>query len=127
MADPASSVAARAAFATEHLWGTAYDHSERWPGGRNPNAHQGGAGLPAYTEDDRGIDGEDLVLWHTFGLTHIPRPEDWPVMPVDYAGFRLKPYGFLDVNPAMDVPESGQAHADTKGGCGMGEDCACGH
>ena len=135
MADPASTVAARAAFATKHVWGTAYDHEERWPGGRYPNAHAGGAGLPAYTADDRSIDGEDLVLWHTFGLTHIPRPEDWPIMPVDYAGFWLKPYGFLDVNPAMDVPEAGQAHAVAEGGspavvdggCGQGAACTCGH
>lgn len=126
MADSASSVAARAAFATKHLWGTAYDHEERWPAGRFPNAHEGGAGLPAYTADDRSIDGEDLVLWHTFGLTHIPRPEDWPIMPVDYAGFWFKPYGFLDVNPAMDVPESSQAHPVADGGCGMGAECTCG-
>ncbi|MFD4960701.1 primary-amine oxidase [Microbacterium sp. NPDC058389] len=127
MADPASSVAARAAFATKHVWGTAYDRDERWPGGRYPNAHQGGAGLPAYTADDRSIDGEDLVLWHTFGLTHVPRPEDWPIMPVDYAGFWFKPYGFLDVNPAMDVPESSQAHQQADGGCGKGAACTCGH
>ncbi len=125
MADPASTVAARAAFATKHLWSTRYARDERWPGGRYPNAHQGGAGLPAYTAADRSIDGEDLVLWHTFGLTHIPRPEDWPIMPVDYAGFWLKPYGFLDVNPAMDVPESGQAHIGA-GACGQGENCTCG-
>jgi len=117
LADPASSVAARAAFATKHLWGTAYDRDERWPGGRYPNGHAGGAGLPAYTADDRPIDGTDIVLWHTFGLTHIPRPEDWPIMPVDYAGFWFKPYGFLDVNPAMDIPESSQAHRVADGAC----------
>ncbi|MDL9980226.1 primary-amine oxidase [Microbacterium candidum] len=127
MADPASTVAARAAFATKHLWATAYDREERWPSGRYPNAHQGGAGLPAYTADDRSIDGGDLVLWHTFGLTHIPRPEDWPIMPVDYSGFWFKPYGFLDVNPAMDVPESSQAHRPAgAGGCaGCGDACTC--
>jgi primary-amine oxidase len=32
------------------------------------------------------------------------RPEDWPVMPVDYAGFKLKPVGFFDRNPALNVP-----------------------
>lgn len=132
MADPESTVAARAAFATKHLWATAYDADERWPAGRYPNAHEGGAGLPAYVADDRSIDGGDLVLWHTFGLTHIPRPEDWPIMPVDYAGFWFKPYGFLDANPAMDVPESGQAHAvrgaaSPDGGCGRGDACTCGH
>ena len=131
MADPASTVAARAAFATKHLWGTAYDPEERWPAGRYPNAHQGGGGLPAYTADDRSLDGEDIVLWHTFGLTHIPRPEDWPIMPVDYAGFWFKPYGFVDRNPALDVPESSQAHGvhagdGQDGGCGRGDGCTCG-
>lgn len=129
MADPASSVAARAAFATKHLWGTAYDRDERWPGGTYPNGHQGGAGLPAYTADDRSLDGTDIVLWHTFGLTHIPRPEDWPIMPVDYAGFWFKPYGFLDVNPAMDVPEAPRSHGtgSDAGCCGGGEGCTCAH
>ncbi|MFT4230995.1 MAG: primary-amine oxidase [Microbacterium sp.] len=129
MADPGSTVAARATFTTKHLWGTRHAHDERWPGGRYPNAHSGGGGLPAYTAHDRSIDGEDIVLWHTFGLTHIPRPEDWPIMPVDYAGFWFKPYGFLDVNPAMDVPESSQAHAKGRegDGCGSGDACACEH
>jgi len=44
------------------------------------------------------------VLWHSFGLTHFPRTEDWPIMPVDYTGFTLKPTGFFDQNPALDVP-----------------------
>jgi hypothetical protein len=52
------------------------------------------------------VDGQDVVLWHTFGLTHFPRPEDWPVMPVDYTGFVLKPAGFFDRNPTLDVPPS---------------------
>ena len=108
---------------------TRYEHGQIWPAGRYPNAHQGGAGLPEYTADDRRIDGEDMVLWHTFGLTHFPRPEDWPIMPVDYAGFWFKPYGFLDQNPAMDVPESSQAHggATATDSCCGGDSCACVH
>ncbi len=77
---------------------TAYDVDERYPAGDFVNQHPGGAGLPAWTAADRSVDGEDIVLWHTFGLTHFPRPEDWPVMPVDYAGFTLKPVGFFDRN-----------------------------
>ena len=119
MADPNSSVAHRAAFATKHLWGTAYDKSERWPAGRYPNGHQGGGGLPAYTARNDSLDGTDIVLWHTFGLTHIPRPEDWPIMPVDYAGFWFKPYGFMDANPALDVPRSAQPHQQS------GEESCC--
>lgn len=127
MADPASSVAARAAFATKHLWATRHEQDQVWPAGRYPNAHQGGAGLPEYAAGDRSLDGEDIVLWHTFGLTHFPRPEDWPIMPVDYAGFWFKPYGFLDQNPAMDVPESSQAHGSAHTSCGGGASCDCAH
>lgn len=128
MADPASSVAARATFATRHLWATQHESGQLWPAGRYPNAHQGGSGLPEYAAGDRSLDGEDIVLWHTFGLTHFPRPEDWPIMPVDYAGFWFKPYGFLDQNPAMDVPESSQAHTEAGSGCcGGGAACTCAH
>ena len=104
LADPSSSVAARAAFTTKHLWVTKYDPAQRYPAGHLVNQHPGGDGLPAFVAGDRNIENEDIVLWHTFGLTHFPRPEDWPVMPVDYAGFTLKPVSFFDRNPALNVP-----------------------
>jgi primary-amine oxidase len=53
----------------------------------------------------------DIVLWHSFGVTHIPRPEDWPVMPVESTGFMLMPFGFFDANPALDVPPAAE-HCD---------------
>ena len=46
----------------------------------------------------------DLVIWHTFGLLHIPRLEDWPVQPVVKTGFALMADGFFDRNPTLDVP-----------------------
>ncbi|MCA2224955.1 primary-amine oxidase [Nonomuraea aurantiaca] len=103
-----SSIRARAEFATSHLWVTRYHPRERYPAGDLVNQHPGGAGLPAYTAADRDIDGQDIVLWHTFGLTHFPRTEDWPIMPVDTCGFTLKPVGFFDRNPTLDVPPSSQ-------------------
>ena len=106
LADPESSIAKRAAFATKHLWVTRYAREERYSAGDFVNQHAGGAGLPAWTATDRDIDGQDVVVWHTFGLTHVPRPEDWPIMPVDYTGFTLKPVGFFDRNPTLDVPPS---------------------
>ncbi|MGN9785401.1 primary-amine oxidase [Nonomuraea sp. ZG12] len=104
-----SSIAARAAFAKHHLWVTRYHPQERYPAGDLVNQHPGGAGLPRYVAADRDIDGQDIVLWHTFGLTHFPRTEDWPVMPVDTCGFTLKPVGFFDRNPTLDVPPSAPA------------------
>lgn len=106
LAGPDSAIAHRAAFATRHLWVTRYDPAERYPAGDYPNQHTGGAGIPAWITADRALDGEDVVLWHTFGATHIPRPEDWPVMPVAYTGFTLRPVGFFDRNPALDLPAS---------------------
>lgn len=104
LADPSSSVAKRAAFTTKHLWVTKYDPAERYPAGHIVNQHPGGDGLPRFVAQDRNIENDDVVLWHTFGLTHFPRPEDWPMMPVDYAGFTLKPVSFFDRNPALNVP-----------------------
>ena len=57
------------------------------------------------------------MVWHTFGLTHVPRPEDWPIMPVDYTGFTLKPVGFFDRNPTLDVPAGASGHCNTGGTC----------
>ncbi|WP_037080446.1 primary-amine oxidase [Pseudonocardia spinosispora] len=110
LADESSSIRARATFATKHLWVTRYDEAQRYPAGDFVNQNPGGDGLPAWTAQDRPVDGEDIVLWHTFGTTHFPRPEDWPVMPVDYTGFTLKPVGFFDRNPALDVPASTNGH-----------------
>jgi len=104
LANPDSSVAQRAAFATRNLWVTPYAPDERRAAGDYPNQHAGGDGLPKWTAGDRSIVERDIVLWYTFGVTHIPRPEDWPVMPVEYAGFMLSPHGFFDRNPALDVP-----------------------
>ena len=52
------------------------------------------------------------MLWYSFGVTHFVRPEDFPVMPVEYTGFLLSPGGFFDRNPALDVAPSGNGHCD---------------
>jgi primary-amine oxidase len=116
LADPESSVGRRARFATRNLWVTPYAPDELRAAGNHPNQHRGGDGLPRWTAADRSIADTDVVLWHTFGVTHIPRPEDWPVMPVEYTGFTLVPVGFFDRNPALDVPATGGGHCATPPG-----------
>src|SRR5579872_1572515 len=112
-AQPTSSVFKRATFATKHLWVTPYNSEERFPAGDYPNQHPGGAGLPAWTQANRSLENTNVVLWYTVGVHHIPRPEDWPVMPVTYYGFTLKPVGFFDRNPALDVPPPAHHHGDS--------------
>lgn len=46
------------------------------------------------------------MLWHTFGVTHIPSPEDFPIMPVEPMTLLLRPRNFFTNNPVMDVPPS---------------------
>ena len=107
-----SAVASRAGFATRNLWVTPYDPEQRRPAGDFPNQHPGGDGLPSWTAADRSLVGTEVVVWHTFGVTHVPRPEDWPVMPVEMCGFHLIPSGFFDRNPALDVPPPAHCHAE---------------
>ncbi|MET4095780.1 primary-amine oxidase [Arthrobacter sp. UYCu712] len=113
LADEAASVTTRAGFTTKQLWVTQYDPAERYSAGDFPNQHSGGGGIPEFQKANRSLENEDVVLWHTFGPTHFPRPEDWPVMPVDYAKFTLKPHGFFDRNPTLDVPASA-SHCKTE-------------
>jgi primary-amine oxidase len=105
-AHPESSIIKRAGFMMQHLWVTPYNPQERYPAGNYPNQHPGGEGLPAWTQANRAIANTDIVLWYTFGHHHVPRPEEWPVMPTAYIGFMLRPVGFFNGNPALDVPPS---------------------
>jgi primary-amine oxidase len=118
LADDNSSIARRAAFATKHLWVTQYDPEQRYPAGEFVNQHAGGAGLPNWTAANRPIDSADVVVWHTFGVVHFPRPEDWPIMPVDSCGFTLRPVGFFDRNPTLDVPNSAHCRPGEHGAPG---------
>ena len=114
-AGPEASVTRRAGFMTRHFWVTRYHPRERYAAGDYPNQHPGGAGLPSYVLDDASLENTDLVVWYTFGAHHVVRPEDWPVMPATSIGFMLKPVGFFDRNPALDVPRP--AHAHNGAGC----------
>ena len=111
----------RGGFATKHVWVTQYDPAERYASGNFPNQHAGGDGLPKYIQQNRNLENTDLVLWHTFGHTHFCKPEDFPIMPVEYAGFMLKPNGFFSENPAMDLPPD--KNNASKSDAGSGGSC----
>lgn len=103
-AQPGSSVQKRSTFIDNHLWATPHREDERFPAGEYINQSAGNKGLPEWTEQNRSLDGEDLVLWYTLGVNHVTRPEDWPILPVHISGFKLEPVNFFDENPSIDVP-----------------------
>ena len=94
----------RAGFISHHLWVTPQRDDERWAAGDHPTLSNRGHGLPTWTAANRNIAATDIVLWHTVGVHHVPRTEDWPVMPVMWQRFELRPFDFFDRNPALDLP-----------------------
>ena len=115
MASPDAWWRKRARFVDHHVWVTPFDELEGFAAGDYPNQGTGGDGLAKWTDADRSIANRDIVFWYTFGHTHIPRAEDYPVMPAAYIGFLLKPNGFFDMNPANDLPPSNAAKHDGNG------------
>ncbi|MBN3456496.1 primary-amine oxidase [Mycobacterium sp. DSM 3803] len=117
MFDPASPIFQRATVIGHTLWVTPNSAEERWPAGEFVNQSATDTGIGEWTKANRSIDNTDVVLWYVFGIHHITRPEDWPVMPVDVVSFWLKPYGFFDRNPSLDVaptPPAACEHTDAK-------------
>lgn len=96
----------RARFLQHNLWVTKYDPAEKFAAGDYMYQSADAQGLPEFVGDDAPLEDSDVVLWYTLGAHHVVRPEDWPVMPCAYTGFHLKPIGFFDGNPALDLPPS---------------------
>ncbi len=106
---PDSPSGKRGRFIQHQLWVTPFHQEERFPAGEFVNQSQGDDGLNAWTAQDRAIENTDIVLWHSFGLHHMPRPEDHPVQPCVVCGFKLMPLGFFDQNPVIDLPRLNNA------------------
>ena len=103
---PDSPSGRRGQFIQHQVWVTPFHPDERFPAGEFVNQSSGNDGLPTWTARDRNVENTDIVLWHSFGLHHLPRPEDHPVQPCVVCGFRLLPFGFFDQNPVIDLPRT---------------------
>ncbi|KAG1453664.1 hypothetical protein G6F56_007513 [Rhizopus delemar] len=99
-----SVVGQRAGFAKKTLWVTPYNEDEMFAGGFYCNQSSGQDNVENWAKRGDDIVNKDLVLWFTFGVTHLPRVEDFPVMPVEMCGFSMKPCNFFMANPGLDVP-----------------------
>lgn len=84
LASPESGVYRRGGFARHSVWVTPYNDDEMYAAGKYINQAPGDRdGVNIWAERDEDIRNTDIVVWHTFGLTHIPRVEDFPLMPVE--------------------------------------------
>lgn len=96
----------RAGFTNHTLWVTPLNQAELFAAGDYPSVSTAGDGLPKWTAANRPIANTDLVVWLTLGFHHVPRPEDWPVMPAVWHSIELRPVGFFARNPAIDLPKT---------------------
>ncbi len=94
----------RAGFTDHTLWTTPMRPDELYAAGDYPTSSEAGDGLPRWTSGNRQVEDTDIVLWYTIGFHHVARPEDWPILPLELHGFDIKPAGFFDRNPAIDLP-----------------------
>ena len=106
LAAPGSGPRKMADFLESQFWVTSYKEKEFFPAGDYPNTRGIKDGLPKMVSDNENIEGKDVVVWYNMGITHIVRPEDWPVMNVHTIGFSLMPFGFFDRNPAASSKRS---------------------
>ncbi len=108
--DPNGPSGKRMGFCYSDLWVTPYDPEERFPAGEFVNNSDGSDGIATWVQQERPVAEKDIVVWHTFGLHHITRLEDFPVQPCVMLGFKLMPVGFFDRNPTLDLqPDTNKA------------------
>ncbi|EXJ85677.1 primary-amine oxidase [Capronia coronata CBS 617.96] len=98
----------RAEFADHNIYLTKYRPNELFSGGQYTNQSRGGTGVRSWADRKDAVANEDIVVWVQFGINHVPRIEDFPVMPCEVMRVMLKPVNFFEKNPAIDVPPSTQ-------------------
>ncbi|KAG4035140.1 hypothetical protein MFRU_002g04840 [Monilinia fructicola] len=129
LAQDESIQAQRARFAQHHVWVTKYRDGELYAGGRytlQSKKEVDGVEDAVARGEVLGKEGEDVVVWNCFGLTHNPRVEDWPVMPVEIHELKIKPADFFEANPSIDVPSSRNLSSKLVGGEKEAESCCKG-
>ena len=92
------------AFSAHQLWVTPYKQDERFASGVYPTQSKGDDGLAVWTKANRPIENTDIVAWYTLGFHHVTRAEDWPVMPVMWHDFVLRPFDFFPQSPVITLP-----------------------
>lgn len=109
LAHPTSYHHKRAEFGDHNIYVTSHQDKELYSGGWYTNQSRGGTGVRSWAARKDNVKDTDIVVWVQFGINHVPRIEDFPVMPCEIIKVSLKPVNFFDKNPALDVPPSEQS------------------
>ena len=98
----------RAEFSDHNVYVVKYRDNELFAGGLYTNQSRGGTGVRSWADRKDDVKDTDIVVFIQAGINHIPRVEDFPVMPCEILRIHLKPVNFFERNPALDVPPSEQ-------------------
>ncbi|CAN9449504.1 unnamed protein product [Alternaria alternata] len=99
----------RAEFSDHNIYVVKHKDGELYAGGLYTNQSRGGSGVRSWAERNENVKDTDFVVYIQAGINHVPRIEDFPVMPCEIIKIHMKPVNFFDKNPALDVPPSEQA------------------
>ncbi|KAF2272146.1 uncharacterized protein EI97DRAFT_235076 [Westerdykella ornata] len=99
----------RAEFSDHNIYVVKHRDGEFFAGGKYTNQSRGGTGVRSWAGRKENVKDTDVVLYIQAGINHVPRIEDFPVMPVEILKIHMKPVNFFDKNPALDVPPSEQS------------------
>lgn len=92
-------------FIKHPIWVTAYRDDEQGAAGVFSRSGKSGQGLPQYVKNGESLENCDIVVWHTFAVTHAPRPEEFPLMNRMPSGFHILSRNFQSANPNVDQCE----------------------
>jgi primary-amine oxidase len=97
-------------FALHHLWVTPHRDGQFYAAGAYPNHAKSDYADTLYSyADTSSVYDKDIVVWYSMGDTHVPRPEDFPLMTSKKLSVVFHPDGFFQRNPVLG-PQDG----DTK-------------
>ncbi|KAG7807785.1 hypothetical protein KL921_004080 [Ogataea angusta] len=109
LAKDGSLVAKRAPWASHSVNVVPYKDNRLYPSGDHVPQWSGDGvrGMREWIGDgSENIENTDILFFHTFGITHFPAPEDFPLMPAEPITLMLRPRHFFTENPGLDIQPS---------------------
>ncbi|KAG4065715.1 hypothetical protein HA402_012393 [Bradysia odoriphaga] len=91
----------KAEFVKHPIWVTLHNDDEQGAAADFPRSRKKNQGLPDYIKDGASVRNADLVFWYSLGFSHLPRPEEFPIMDTHKASLHVSPTNFHSANPLI--------------------------